>query len=582
MPISWDRYIAAAARALKPLLPVNEQIPLKTRSIGSGPRLTAAKALETLDWWPKFTFFSSKDGFFARLYDLKTQKHYSVVCYYSSSNLHLSRVQNFLKTNNLSQVQFDDAFFFYCVDAVEIPLRTDLVTTDLCNHLSFSINEEEALIDYQKMRTCFGDFFVWETDHITGIDEQAPLLLLQQDATNLYLTYNPTASLIGFSKNESPRYHFNFNEVAKRLLVPVAEAGDVELQSARISMEAHENLVDLWKIDLCRHDIVFNAKGGLFFEFNDASDVTNFGISLRGMPQEQVDLVAKHLYDLGATPFDLGDGLFLAFAYHLVGFLENPGSDVNADAFADSIGLEPVFNADISAIRDTFERILVVSAPTQIADTFWWVLLDIAIHFKKMRSPFITPSILSSAKRLHISGKVRRENIYLSLTASHWKHSFLEIYRVIEGLYYFGWMHRLKVSIGSASTEHDLSIQCKSDLMWSFKEIDSIQLLFSLVPVTAMETCQVMEINCIRERFKASMDWSLIMKGLANAIYSIRNTGVHQGNHATDLPIKVTADCWPKLTHALFLIVEYFYTAHESGMPPSERAVVIESLQLQN
>ncbi len=59
------------------------------------------------------------------------------------------------------------------------------------------------------------------------------------------------------------------------------------------------------------------------------------------------------------------------------------------------------------------------------------------------------------------------------------------------------------------------------------------------------------------------------MRAFAAAVYSVRNSGVHQGEHENDAKILVSADCWPKLTEYILRVVLFFYSDanYQLGMP---------------
>ncbi|MGO4610859.1 hypothetical protein AB4142_31475, partial [Variovorax sp. 2RAF20] len=73
-------------------------------------------------------------------------------------------------------------------------------------------------------------------------------------------------------------------------------------------------------------------------------------------------------------------------------------------------------------------------------------------------------------------------------------------------------------------------------------------------------------IKSLSGRFENKTDIA-VMNKFAHLIYSIRNSNVHQGESEDGQTIEISADCWPKLTYCLFLIVEHLYSKYQSGMP---------------
>lgn len=147
--------------------------------------------------------------------------------------------------------------------------------------------------------------------------------------------------------------------------------------------------------------------------------------------------------------------------------------------------------------------------------------------------------------------KIPKENIFLSMTAVHWKHSFLELYRCLEWLYVLPRILDLKNAIEYTKTGSELAKECMNKLSWRKKEEDSLQKLL----LSAFEH----DIH-----FKEESTWLGIFsdikpapEAIANYVYRLRNQFVHQFNPVDE--VKLSDSNWKdliyftiKLTHTLY------------------------------
>ncbi|WP_213063948.1 hypothetical protein, partial [Escherichia coli] len=75
--------------------------------------------------------------------------------------------------------------------------------------------------------------------------------------------------------------------------------------------------------------------------------------------------------------------------------------------------------------------------------------------------------------------KIPQDNIFLSLTSSHLKHCYLELYRCIEWLYVIPRSRRLKGVIQFPRPAYELALHCIDELSWRRKEEDSLAKIVS-------------------------------------------------------------------------------------------------------
>ncbi|WP_131064141.1 hypothetical protein [Raoultella planticola] len=118
--------------------------------------------------------------------------------------------------------------------------------------------------------------------------------------------------------------------------------------------------------------------------------------------------------------------------------------------------------------------------------------------------------------------KIPKDNVFLSLTSSHLKHCFLELYRCIEWLYVIPRARRLKGAIAYQKPAFELAVHCIDELSWRRKEEDSLSKIIS-------DILYVYESVCINLTGCALFkDVSLDSGSIAKHLYSFRNQFVHQ------------------------------------------------------
>lgn len=566
MSIDWKRYLAAITGKLTCLLFPSNQHDISTREV-SEERLEAAALLEALEFAPEHQAFVGAMGF---LVVLRAGKQKHVVLHRRECRAQASQVVDaFSNKNSLPNIQFTDAHFFFLADALEIPLAADVESQDLAARLELQLSNNKYTVDFDKTRDCYGSFFAWELDDVKT-ESFFIELLLRSTSGELCLLTSKASTTYGLDRIQNLQSRLvNLDQLCATLFRPVAVATDTDVMSASISLKSVDQLVTaLTAIGVRRQDIVFSVGGGACFEFSEGG--RNFiALSLRNFYAFEIDLICHEMREIGADEPEMTDAHFLSFCFNLGEYLDlAPKYLAQPDAVVNELDVKAELETTLGDLRSVFEEIRIFDI-TEVAEfSPWKVLCHLAVNVRRARSAFIPFSISKVAARLIQLPNVPFENIYLSLSASHWKHSFLEIYRVIEGLYYFGWMHKLKSTLQTSLSEYALAVQCKDEAAWSYKETTSIVTLFEVVPRSVLSDCDPASIPCLAGRFEGKNEIEF-MRSFASAIYSIRNSNVHQNEHATQQKIDVTANCWPKLTHCLFLIVEHLYAVHGAGMPPA-------------
>ncbi|MEZ2792138.1 hypothetical protein [Proteus terrae] len=118
--------------------------------------------------------------------------------------------------------------------------------------------------------------------------------------------------------------------------------------------------------------------------------------------------------------------------------------------------------------------------------------------------------------------KIPKDNVFLSLTSSHLKHCFLELYRCIEWLYVIPRARRLKGAIAYSKPAYELAVHCIDELSWRRKEEDSLSKIISDIFYTYENICFSLIGSAL---FK---DINIDSGSMAKYLYSFRNQFVHQ------------------------------------------------------
>ena len=118
--------------------------------------------------------------------------------------------------------------------------------------------------------------------------------------------------------------------------------------------------------------------------------------------------------------------------------------------------------------------------------------------------------------------KIPKDNIFLSLTSSHLKHCFLELYRCIEWLYVIPRARNLKYLINYSEPAYTLATHCTNELSWRGKEEDSLSRLINDIILHDENISFKMSYS---EFFR---DVECSASSFAKHLYSFRNQFVHQ------------------------------------------------------
>lgn len=564
MAIQWRSYISAATSKLSRLAFAEAETDIRTTKV-SDLRMQAAGLLEHL----KFDVISPiVIGDRGILVPLCANNERYVVLYRSDPRDVLAQMMNqFYQERNVEAFEYVDAFFFFLIKEFDIPLLPSVTKNAV--ETSISKGENDASIDFDDVINFYGSFFAWKVGESTSSVEFVDLLTWQVNEQHC-IGYTKDDPTYGIDRIKIPKpEELDLRKLCRAVVNPIAIATDKKIHQAALTLPMPDLLgKSLMTISPSRDDLVFGQGGGICFKF--MQDENEFlALSLRNFYDFEISDVLSALTEIGVHEVKFEYEHFLSFVFKHGQYL-----DVSREGLSHPKGLEnsldvkDIFSCSLEDIASVYEDVRVFELSQASVSSLFAVLSHLAARFRSARSPFVPVEIIDVARRLLLLQNAPYENIYLSLSASHWKHAFIEIYRVLEGLYYFGWMHGIKQNFGGTFAEYDLFLSLQNQLSWKYKEEASIVKLFGIVPRDILSPHDPVSIKSLSDRFENKTDIA-VMNKFAHLIYSIRNSNVHQGESEDGQTIEISADCWPKLTYCLFLIVEHLYSKYQSGMPRS-------------
>ncbi len=566
MGVQWDSYMSAATSKLSRLVFAEAEIKLGTAPV-STERMQAAGLLEHLNFDAARPIVIGDRGLLVPL--CANNERYVVLYRWDRSDALVQRITVSCQERDLDACEYVDAFFFFLVKELDIPLPPS-VTKDEVGVRIIKKNKG-ALIDFDDAVNFHGSFFAWKIEESTSSSDFLDLLTWQVGGQNCigFTDDNPAYGIDRIKNSMSGIKVLDLRQLCRAIISPIAIATDKKIHQAAVILPMPDQLGKaLMGISPSRDELVFGPGGGICFKF--AHGGSEFlALSLRNFYDFEIGSVLSALTEIGVNEVDFEHAHFLSFVFTHGQYLDVSRERLShPEDLENRLDVKDVFSCTLEDIVSVYEDVRVFELSQASVSSLFAVLCHLAARFKTARSPFVPDEIIDVSRRLLLLKNAPYENIYLSLSASHWKHSFIEIYRVVEGLYYFGWMHSIKQTFGGNDTEYDLYLKLQDQLSWRYKEKASIAKLFEIVPRLVLATHDPVDIKSLSGRFERQTDIA-VMNRFAHLIYSIRNSNVHQGESEDGPPIEVSADCWPKLTHCLFLIVEHLYSVYQAGMPRS-------------
>lgn len=562
MAIDWTIYLQAFVTPIAAALGV-QQGDLRTKRV-SGARMATSKILEELSFDKRNPAVVGRDGL-CIVVTSRSGENFLIYHRPASAGPVNGGFAQCSSQFGLVPIVDIDPFIFFAVKNLKLRIDLSRSVGDLVNYLEFEDKENFKEIDFDKACSIYGFFAVWKITRPVATCDL--VLLLSVDSPGYILSFSENYNDFGVSKIEGIRV-FDIDQYLKsafsplnKLLEQSIKFGDIKFSDA----EVLRNSVEFFLKEPV--DVVLGPQSRAYFDFK-FNGKTYLCLPLSNLAEHQINEVIDYIQNVSGIQEALSVSHIVAFSHHLQSsFLPSQRFIATPNSIVDTLDIDGKLSIDADQLLALYDEYYVFDISNAVGFSKWDVLCNFSIEYEPFRSSFITNPIIDSASRLAKINNIPNENIYLSLSASHWKHSFLEVYRIIEGLYYFPWMRKLRNSLKSQLNEFSLFNQCKQEASWSYTEQASIMSLFELIPLNAFDGCHLTKIPCLDGKFTNKKD-DEILRSFASALYAIRNTNVHQGLHNPKDEIYPTNRCWEHLTYALYLAAEYIYTTHPEGVPP--------------
>jgi len=562
---SMSPYNDALVLPVKRLLNINDAQTFETRKITDVQRMQfASTILPSLFWDDVVPLICGPEGLIGRVYSKKTTQAFLFIYLYEKRRDLLSMLDQRGTELGLTKVNWIDTFLFHCATKLNLPLARGIdARTIPIPRLKLQTTAAGTTADYHAVVDCYGTMIAFEI----GTDSRPELefvdTILTRNGSDFI--FETTNNILNTSSRVFPKSTFQLESVPGRVLRPVNSFLVQELDF--YSSDPNGLVQNIIYVDVNRDNILLNRAGGLFFEFTRKDSGKKYvAVTFTAFSEEERQKLIAYLLSFSLNNQIIDESYLGALCYCVNDAAQLSTSYLKTQHMPTQAEGTSIPGLSSEHLSSVYEPILIFEREEECGASLWEIAANVAVMFKRFRSPYIPDTVVERANALMKLNFDCHEHVYLSLTGAHWKHVFLEIYRVLERLFYFGWMYKLKKSLGLTVSEFVLFDQCADDLKWKGTELDSIMNLLEIVPASAFNTLDVKTIPSIELKLDEKDDHGTIMRKFGSMIYSIRNTGVHLGDPNIK-NVSVSAEGWPKLIEALYCIALYFYTEHSAGMP---------------
>lgn len=564
MAVDWKPYLRAVVEPFTSRLNTNADSLITSRV--AKERLDAAQILGNMKF--DFSIPAVVDAFGFAL-TVRTDEQVFVVLYRTSEQRLLQSAYSYAQDIGLLLEACPDAFLLFLIESLKLPLQATPPIEELKAALKYKAGVPKDEIDFDVATSYFGKFAIWRVNKPVELEDLVALLC--SDGGQFSVHFSDSVGDFGIGHHANDRI-VSLSTVAKSALSPIFNITDTFATTGSVIFKDGADLQDA--VRLVRQgvrDVVLGPQSRAYFDYEDRGG-SFLCVPLSNLKDDELGIARSYLERQGAVEVERKPSHVVAFSCLLQNSFLPSARFVNyPNQIVQDLDLERHLDLPVDRLSSIFDEYCIFDMSAVAEFSKWELLCFFAVEFPALRSPFIRRPITQAAARLSVLPDSPVENIYLSLSASHWKHSFLEIYRLIEGLYYFAWMHKLRTSLGSSLNEFALYKQCESDTAWSYTESASISALFELIPLGTFSDCSIQSIPCLKGRFDGKTKEAEVCRSFATALYSVRNSLVHQGLRNPSDEIAPTGHCWESLTLALFLAAEYLYSTYALGMPPRRR-----------
>jgi len=565
MAASILSYNEALLLPLKKLLNISDERSFSTRKITDAERMHfPSNLLPSLFWDESLPLICGPNGLIGRVSSKKNRQDFLFIYLYEKKRELAVKLQQRGTELGLKQAPWVDTFLFYCAQNLELPLARGMDSRTIpMPRLKLQTTTAGSTADYHGVIDCYGTMVAFEIDETSRPELRFIDTILPQKGSEF--SFEAKTNTLNIGERIFPRLTLHSDTIARRVLRPINSLLEQELDF--YTSDPNGLAQDIFNIDVIRDNILLNRAGGLFFEYKRKDSGKNFVvITTTSLPDEERENIINYLLDFSLNNQILDGNCLGALCYHVNDAAQLSTAYLKTQHLPTQVEGTIVPGLYSSHLSNIYEPILIFEREQQCNVSLLEIAANMAVKYKRFRSPYIPNAVVNLAGEIMSLNFDCHEYVYLSLTGAHWKHVFLEIYRVMERLYYFGWMYELKKSLGLSISEFVLFNECSNDLKWKGSELDSIMNLLAITPASVFDALDIKKIPSLELKLEEKDDHVSVMRKFGSMIYSVRNTGVHLGDPNIK-NVNVSAEGWPILIEAMFRIVLYFYREHSAGMP---------------
>lgn len=319
-------------------------------------------------------------------------------------------------------------------------------------------------------------------------------------------------------------------------------------------------------------DVVYLPNGG-FVALYSHRDGRYLGISSAGLIAKDETDILMWAADRHLEQESFDECTFLCFAHHLKGYYRLTDRFRAAEDALNVIDVvsDNYIGHAFSELILYYRPVLVFQIPQDslysTADIFRFAA-ELCCNNEAVRSAIIDQELASALFQLIESSPVPNENLFQAVTASHFRHAFLELYRCLESNFYLPWMIELKRTGGIHTRACELKNTCRVALQWREKELPSMEKLFALVPRSE----KLDNLEDAVELFKDLKNGGDFTRNqIGKRLYTIRNGMVHHEDYEEPNQYKPNDVQWRFLSLYVAHVLLAITSTYARDLTPTEK-----------
>lgn len=215
---------------------------------------------------------------------------------------------------------------------------------------------------------------------------------------------------------------------------------------------------------------------------------------------------------------------------------------------------------EMSAFTDRLLIVKIEPDSVLFKQNFESVMFYILSYSDEIKHLQFSSDLLNKYRELFLVRSLTiKENVFLSLTSTHWKHSFLEIYRCVEAIYSLPWALSIKKELDLDKPAKLVAAAVVDALSFRGREKSSFVELLSLWP--KLNESSVFTSSIFDGIDKTSGETPA---KVADKVYLLRNQFVHQFDVKNET--RVSGDDFIKIIGFLLDVCSYFYVKYEDDL----------------